>query len=525
MKKYVKIFVLIIMLIIFVLFFGINKSFAIDVTLEDKSEAYKQWESQPKDEREKLYEPLPFNMSIKNSIKRSTFNQILSLARATATPPSSFDITDELQNVYVRDQLKTSTCWAFSYAGTLNMSLQKQKNISQQYSPTHIEYRATQMFARNVGDGGNQYMALAYSTSGNGPILEEDMPFSDYYDENNPPSYMIPLNKIQLPTKTPEVQVEDATIFNGIYKTYQNGQVTSYHDANNTETYQESDVKAIRDLIKQHIISYGPLAGLLYSDIGLDQNGNFVSDHYNPTTAAYYTSDSSEVANHATIIVGWDDNYSVDNFKSGQKPKNPGAYIVLNSYGENFGKNGFYYISYDDAIVETSLIGLTKLDDKINYDKIYQYNELGMNQAITLGDAGTIYSGNKFTRKQLADKTEYITSVGIYLSQAEGVEIYINSEDDNIPNSKLVCTPGTLEAGYHNIILPSPVELTGDKFAIAIKYTNQEGASLPIESNLKESNFTSDGNMYDSAKSASNQSFFSPDGSYWQELNGTSAGR
>lgn len=524
MKKNIKIFVLVIVLWIFMLFIGANNSFAIDVTLEDKSEAYKQWESRTEEERMRLYEPLPFNMSVKDSIKRSTYNQMLSLAGANIIPSDSYNLKDDLQNIYVRDQLKTSTCWAFSFAGTVNMSMQKQRMISQQYSPMHIEYRATQMFARNVGDGGNQYMALAYSTSGNGPVLEEDMPFSEYYDESNPPSYMAPLDEIDVPTKTPEVEIDNATIFDGIYKTYQNGQVTSYHDGNNTETYSDSEVKAIRNLIKQHIMEYGPLAGLLYSDIGIDQSGNYVSPSYNSSTAAYYTNDASEVANHATIIVGWDDNYSVDNFRSDKKPKNPGAYIVLNSYGENFGEGGFYYISYDDAIVETSLIGLTSVNDEINYDKIYQYNELGMNQSISLGDAGTIYGGNKFTREQLDDKVEYITSVGVYLSEAEGLEIYINSEDDNIPNSKLVCTPGALEAGYHNIALPSPIELTGDKFAIAIKYTNQEGASLPIEANLKESNFAPEGNMYDSAKSGSNQSFFSPDGAHWQELNDTSAG-
>lgn len=36
--------------------------------------------------------------------------------------------------------------------------------------------------------------------------------------------------------------------------------------------------------------------------------------------------------NHAVSIIGWDDNYSKDNFST--KPTNNGAWIIRNSYGK-----------------------------------------------------------------------------------------------------------------------------------------------------------------------------------------------
>lgn len=46
------------------------------------------------------------------------------------------------------------------------------------------------------------------------------------------------------------------------------------------------------------------------------------------------------------FAVGWDDNYSKDNFI--KKPTQDGAWLVKNSWGTNNVENGFYWISYED---------------------------------------------------------------------------------------------------------------------------------------------------------------------------------
>ena len=64
------------------------------------------------------------------------------------------------------------------------------------------------------------------------------------------------------------------------------------------------------------------------------------------------------VQGHAVLIIGWDDNYSKENFAEGiHKPDNNGAYICLNSYGKDYGKNGTFYVSYEDIFIESAPSG------------------------------------------------------------------------------------------------------------------------------------------------------------------------
>ena len=51
---------------------------------------------------------------------------------------------------------------------------------------------------------------------------------------------------------------------------------------------------------------------------------------------------------HGVVIIGWDDNYSRNNFVY-EKPQNDGAWLILNSWGSNWGNNGTAWISYEDC--------------------------------------------------------------------------------------------------------------------------------------------------------------------------------
>ena len=51
-------------------------------------------------------------------------------------------------------------------------------------------------------------------------------------------------------------------------------------------------------------------------------------------------------ANHAICVVGWDDNYSKDNFNS--KPAGDGAFLIKNSWGST---QSYFYISYYDTVL------------------------------------------------------------------------------------------------------------------------------------------------------------------------------
>ncbi|PIV69079.1 MAG: hypothetical protein COS08_05410, partial [Euryarchaeota archaeon CG01_land_8_20_14_3_00_38_12] len=89
--------------------------------------------------------------------------------------------------------------------------------------------------------------------------------------------------------------------------------------------------------------------------IDTSQYGNgFADGNYIISSAEY----SSTIFNHAQTIVGYDDNITDDD--------DTGAFKVVNSWGADWGDNGFYWITYD-AIKEIWYPGLRAVD-KVNYD-------------------------------------------------------------------------------------------------------------------------------------------------------------
>ena len=50
----------------------------------------------------------------------------------------------------------------------------------------------------------------------------------------------------------------------------------------------------------------------------------------------------SEKPNHDVVIIGWDDNYPQENFTT--HPEGDGAFICKNSWGEEFGEDGYFLV-------------------------------------------------------------------------------------------------------------------------------------------------------------------------------------
>ena len=63
------------------------------------------------------------------------------------------------------------------------------------------------------------------------------------------------------------------------------------------------------------------------------------SVYYNRETNSYCYI-GNEKPNHDSVIVGWDDNYSRENFNLDLA--GDGAFIFTNSWGEDFGDQGYF---------------------------------------------------------------------------------------------------------------------------------------------------------------------------------------
>lgn len=126
-------------------------------------------------------------------------------------------------------------------------------------------------------------------------------------------------------------------------------------------------------------------------------------------------------ADHAVVLVGWDDNYSKDNF--GITPPGDGAWIVKSSFGiKRYGDNGYWHISYYDAAFrdKQNVMSITVVDNR-EYDRIYQYDG-GPGVCYLAGVTDTVIN---FT----AEENEEITGIRIKptnstIRRSEGITVW-----------------------------------------------------------------------------------------------------
>lgn len=487
----------------------------------EKSEEFEKWENLSEEERKNAIQPAYNELKIEDSLKRSTYNQLRSVGDSQLE--SRYFLNDNI----LKNQQQTGLCWAFSFTSSLESSIAKKYNkTSLEYSPIYTDYVVSRSFRKAIGDGANANLALASAISGKGAAYETDMPFANYYNEENntEESYYLSYDNVDLTNIEPKVKINETTRFASIYKSYSTDGNITFKDSSKfigANTYTEDEVSAIRTQIKKHIKEHGAVMSYTYT-------GNMNNDDYNSETNAFY-SKSILSADHAITIVGWDDEFSKTNFTN--EPKNDGAYIVLNSWGSEFGDNGYYYVSYDDTYIEQEIHGIDDvqeyLEEEKDYDNLYQYDELGQSlsyyflnnektDSMTEG-----YLANAFTREN-TDKYEYITEVGIYVPITEGIEIYVDYLNNDMKDYELVASyTGTnaLEPGYHSIKLASPLKIEGDSFAVIVKYINAQGAEYALECNYNTSGLSDTEDYFSTATANEGESYISNDGSIWTDIN------
>lgn len=236
---------------------------------------------------------------------------------------------------------------------------------------------------------------------------------------------------------------------------------------------------------------------------------------------AYYNDGNEKIANHAINIIGWDDNFSKDNFAEDSKPIHDGAFLVSNS---TYDKNEIlseFYVSYDDALIEAGNFGIISTSD-VDYDSIYQYDDYGYNLSYPLvyesneEPVKEVYVSNVFNRNSVPEgKDEYLNEVSIYIADTCNVDIYVNASNGDKNKIKKVATAGILKPGYHTIKLSTPIKLTGNEFVIGANLKS-DSVKLSLEANLKS--VLGQSSYWDNATSEKGQSFISLDGENWNDL-------
>lgn len=336
---------------------------------------------------------------------------------------SKFNLVDYGLVTSVKHQGFKGSCWAFGVAGSLESAYLKATNrkVNIDISENNILNNAIQYSKYGVmtGEGAIGTIAASYFTSWMGVISVED----DTYDE-----------------------------FGKIGPILDNG--TKYHiyDYIYLPSYK-SDLSDIQSY-KEALVKYGAI-GVVVDGEAAQNSGGF----NNKTNAAYSNRTSP---NHYITLVGWDDNFSKDNFLI--TPPKDGAWILKNTWGSDWANNGYYYVSYYDKTFANTETIMFQLNNTYNFEKNYQY-DLILNLTFKSNKNGSVTYANKF--ESIDD--DLLAAVGTLFNESE-VKYTINIVSGN----ELYTQEGvSTHAGYETIPLNSYVPIKkSENFTVMITSNN-----------------------------------------------------
>ena len=348
------------------------------------------------------------------------------ISGATSIYPSKYDLREKGRATTVKNQGSLGTCWASASVSALETALLPEESV--QFSVDHMTLKNS--FSQTQNDGGEYTMGMAYLTAWQGPVYEADDPYGD----GESPDGLKPVKHVQ------EIQVIEGKDF---------------------------------EKIKEAVFKYGGVQTSIYSALRSSQSQ---SEFYNSSKNAYCYI-GTEKPNHDVVIIGWDDNYSKENFSTAIE--GDGAFICQNSWGGGFGDNGVFYISYYDTNIGVHNVVYTGVESTKNYDSIYQSDMCGW-----VGQIGynkeSVYGANVFT----ARKNEKLRAAGFYaVGKDTTYQVYVvkDFKDTSSFEKKERVAQGKLDnAGYYTIRFDKEIKVEpGEKFAIVI-FVNTPDAVHPL---------------------------------------------
>ena len=189
-------------------------------------------------------------------------------------------------------------------------------------------------------------------------------------------------------------------------------------------------------------------------------------------------------------LVGWDDSFPAENWPEGRRPPADGAWIAKNSWGRDWGNDGFFLLSYYDK----TICGLHSFDYIVDYQESNQESlkvlAHDIMPATILNETSfdkPVYGASVFTVDEDCC-LQYVSAITGTLKNTLTACIYLLDEDATDP------TRGTLLqsasetfpfAGYHLLKLGRIPLKKGSRIGVVIEDT------VPTESGIKHSIFIS----------------------------------
>lgn len=377
--------------------------------------------------------------------------------------PQKYDLRDYGRVSKVKNQGSEGYCWAFASVASMESSILSQNDLKSKLGENPQD-------TIDLSEAGQTW----YIHSG---IVDKSSPFyGDYIDDSSKGSNGGTSDTLAISLNSGfGTYPQSLCPYNEVKKGF--SETLRYYSDYRLKDY--SEISNNKDTLKSKIVSNGAVT-VYYPSI---------TDCYSSDYANYY-SDNTCIGigdAHIIVVVGWDDNYSKDNFTGKVKPSNDGAWLCKNSWGEHYGNDGYIWISYDTTNLAFSQY---IMQDNNAYDNEYQNCFVTQGYGYNYEGAANVFTAQSNEQlKQISFKTlgAYDYTASVYA---------LNADFDNPKDGRLLTAfSGKIENnGVHYIDVKDEVYLiSGEKFSVVIESNNDSSymsfsSSLLTNQNCKENN-------------------------------------
>ncbi|MBN2519272.1 MAG: PKD domain-containing protein, partial [Bacteroidales bacterium] len=340
--------------------------------------------------------------------------------KSTEAYPAKYDLRELELVTSVKDQGDIGACWSFGVIGSIESNWLM--NGLGEFDLSEENMATCHGFNYAKDEGGNLTIPVCYLVNFKGPLLEIEDPYM-----TDPLFGFCKTSGFNL---TPAKYVSEARWIGGNKKA-----------------------------IKNTLMKYGAVTATITME--------GYASYYNGTDNTMYYS-GTDLNDHMILIVGWDDNKPVTGGTASPAGTHTGAWIIRNSWGDDWGEDGYAYVSYEDITFASHAAYFPTTFETNEIETVFMYDELGV---VTW--AGYPSDSVSALIKYNAPSKYFIDKIGVYIVAAGttiDIEIYASKSGNTL--SGLLASEYDIEiseAGYHLFDIAAMVE--GD-FYIKIKYLN-----------------------------------------------------
>lgn len=377
-------------------------------------------------------------------------NGCIPLRRTKTALPSSYDLRDYGRSTSVKDQEDYGFCWAFASTASMESSILTQGLGNETSDTLDLSETGNAWYLRSNIDDVSSFLFGDYLYD---PSMGSSGGIAEYAADSLSNGF----------GAYPEELIS--------YDDFDKGYPECYRFYSDYRLKEFTQLPYDIDLVKQKIMENGAV----YYSYNCFPENSYISDgmetYYDDGTSI---NGSYPNGSHAVTVIGWDDNFSKDNFHPDCNVQSDGAWLCKNSWGENYQGDvkdeykGYFWASYESQVNNMSQF---VMQDAESFDNVYQHQTTGGMYAYSEAESGFFSAANVYTANS-DEKLEQICFSNIYPTEVT-TKIYKLNENYTSPVDGELLDEFTTHisfTGTHCLEVPNDIVFKeGDIFSVVIE--------------------------------------------------------